>query len=315
MKTTTFLQSELWGKIKGLAKRSKRKDIAVAYLGSGASKLISLGKGDTLVVDMSSQAVKSGQTNPFEVEKYIESGVEAFSCANLHAKVYLFDKTAVISSGNLSIHSQNALVEAGVVTQEPTVLKSARGFIKSIQVEPITPEYLKLRKQQYRPPEFSDGGNHRQHTKEVVPAYSRLWLNGIEDVKLSEEEERISERESEKAVKEIKDKRRHEVNSIRWQGNSPFTRTVQKGDLMILIWNGKVYPPCRVVRISKKYQLSNIKTPRFFILVEQKKKPKLFRWLAFKKTLSQVGLAKLTPGSTREVKSPTASHMILGLWG
>lgn len=311
--TTTFLQSELWKSIGNLAKGAKRKHIAVAYLGSGASELISLRKGDTLVVDMSLQAVRSGQTNPYEVGKYLKLGVAVFTCANLHAKVYIFDRTAVISSGNLSNHSQSTLVEAGVVTREPSVLKTARGFIKSIQVERVTPEYLKLCKRSYKPPRFAGGNGRKAQTKKVVPTYSRLWISGISDVDFSEQEQLISDRESKKALKEVKDKRRHEVNSIRWVGDSHFTRSARKGDLMIQLYHNKAYPPARIVRISK-YRLPNRKQTRFLILVEDDKKPKLFPWSAFKRTLSQVGLSRLSPRSTREVKSPTASHSILGMW-
>lgn len=312
--TTTFLQSELWEKINFLAKRAKRKHIAVAYLGRGTSELIPLHRGDTLVVDMSLQAVESGQTNPYEVSKYLKSGAAVFSCANLHAKVYLFDKTAVVGSNNLSLHSQNTLVEAGIVTKDPAVLKSARGFIKSLQVEPVTQEYLKLCKRSYKPLQFGGGGKHKRRTRRVVPTYSRLWLIGIGGpVNFSEQEYRISARESDKALKAVKDRRKYEVNLIRYIGDDNFTRTVQNGDLMIKIYHDRVYPPSRVVRITK-YRLPNKKQTRFFIFTEEDKKPKRFRWSVFKKTLSQVGLAKLTPRSTREVKSPTASHTILGMW-
>lgn len=313
--TTTFLQSELWNKIDHLAKRAKRKHIAVAYLGSGASNLIPLSKGDTLVIDLSLQAAKSGQTNPHEVAKYIRAGASVFSCANLHAKVYLFDKTSVVGSGNLSLHSRNALVEAGIVTNDSTVLKSARGFIKSIQVEPVTPEYLKLCKREYRPPKFGGGvrGNRKRRDKRVLPTYSRLWLSGVFDATFSDEEERISERENRRALREVKDKRKYEVDSVRWVGESHITRTARKGDFIVQIYNDKVYPPFRIVRISK-YQLPNRKSTRYFLHIEEDKRPKLFRWSKFKKTLSQVGLGKLTPLTTREIKSPKASHTILGLW-
>lgn len=310
---TKFVQSELWNSIGNLAKSAKRKHIAVAYLGSGASDIIPLGRGDTLVVDMSLLAVKSGQTNPHEVAKYIKAGVAVFTCANLHAKVYIFDRTAIISSGNLSHHSQSTLVEAGVVTREPSVLKTARGFIKSIQVERVSPEYLKLCKKSYKPPRFAGGTANKRRTKKVVPTYSRLWISGISDVDFSKQEELISEREAKKALKEVKDKRRYEVNSVRWTGDSHFTRLARKGDLLLQLYHNKAYPPARIARIFK-YQLPNRKQTRFLILVEDEKNPKLFSWSAFKKTLSQVGLGKLTSRSTREVKSPTASHSILGMW-
>jgi hypothetical protein len=263
---------------------------------------------------MSLQAVKSGQTNPFEVAKYLKAGALVFTCANLHAKLYVFDKTAVVCSGNLSLHSQNTLVEAGIITKESNVLQSAIGFIKSLQVEPITPEYIKLCKKSYMPPKFWGGGKLRQIKKRVVPTYSRLWLSGIFDVDFSAEEDRISEREAREAIKEIKNKKHYEINSIRWGGDSHFTRTVRKGDLIIQIYEGKAYPPSRIVKIGNKYKISSLKKKRFFVHIEDEINPKSIKWTQFKKSLSAVRLGNVTPRSTREVKSPTASHTLLGLW-
>ena len=69
-----LLHEDLWPTITRLARKSGRKHVAVAYLGSGASRLLPLGRGDSLVVDMSPGAVKSGQTNPFEVENTSKRG-------------------------------------------------------------------------------------------------------------------------------------------------------------------------------------------------------------------------------------------------
>lgn len=311
--TTTFLQAELWNKISKLAKRAKRKHIAVAYLGSGASQLIPMHKGDTLVLDMSLPTVKSGQTNPYEVGKYLRAGVSVFNCTNLHAKVFILDNSAIVASSNLSHRSQDTLVEAGIVTRDPDVVKAARGFIKSIQVEHITPEYLKLCKRLYNTPRFGKGQPRKRNRQKVQPAYSRLWIAGLTNGEFSEEENRIFDRESKKALREVKDTRRYEVNTIQWIGDSKFTRSARKGDLMVQLYHNKAYPPARIVRITK-YTLPKRKQARFMIFVEDEKKPKLIAWSKFKRGLSQLGLGKLTLNSTREVKSPTASHSILGMW-
>jgi hypothetical protein len=76
---TQFLQSNIWDKITFLAKRAKHRFIAVAYLGKGASDLLPLNRGDVLVVDMSLSAMRSGQTNPFEIGKYLKRGMEVHS--------------------------------------------------------------------------------------------------------------------------------------------------------------------------------------------------------------------------------------------
>ncbi|MCL4558678.1 MAG: phospholipase D family protein [Deltaproteobacteria bacterium] len=311
--TTTFLQSELWYQIGSLAKKAKRKHIAVAYLGSGASKLIPLGKGDTLVLDMSFQAVKAGQTNPYEVGKYLKAGVQVFNCANLHAKVYIFDRSAIISSSNLSNHSQETLVEAGIATNDPAVLKTAREFVKTIQVEIITPEYLKQCKQVYNPPRFEYGHLHKQKTKKIHPTYSKLWIIGLSDADFSEQENLISEQESRKALREVKDSHKHEIGVFRLIGAPHFSSFARKGDLVVQLYKSKAYPPARIIRIAK-YRLPHRKQKRLLIFVEDEKKPKLFSWSKFKKNLSGFGLTRLAQKSVREIKSAAASHAILGMW-
>ncbi len=85
-----ILQDELWPIITKLARKSKRKHVAVAYLGQGASKILPLGKGDNLVIDMSQGAVKSGQTDPKEVEKYFKKGVNIYT-----AQTYMLKCTSL----------------------------------------------------------------------------------------------------------------------------------------------------------------------------------------------------------------------------
>jgi hypothetical protein len=81
--------SRVWDHITGLVKKQPTKcSVAVAYFGSGASKLLPLKKGSILVVDMSERAVRSGQTKPSEVLKLINVGVETHTVDNLHAKVF-----------------------------------------------------------------------------------------------------------------------------------------------------------------------------------------------------------------------------------
>ena len=75
----SILKDNLWNALTRLTEDSKHTDVAVAYLGKGATKLLPLRKGDSLVIDMSQGVVAGGQTNPFEVEKYFKE-----RCACLH---------------------------------------------------------------------------------------------------------------------------------------------------------------------------------------------------------------------------------------
>jgi hypothetical protein len=107
-----FLTLKIWPRLTELATKSKQSWVAVAYLGNGATKLLPLKAGGRLVVDLSENAVKSGQTSPYEILKFIARGVNVSSVGNLHAKIFVFRDNAFVGSANASSHSANALIEA-----------------------------------------------------------------------------------------------------------------------------------------------------------------------------------------------------------
>ena len=66
-----FLHAELWQKIIELARNSKVRQVAVAYLGTGASELLPLKKGDVLVLNMSLANVKKRTSESFRSSKVL----------------------------------------------------------------------------------------------------------------------------------------------------------------------------------------------------------------------------------------------------
>jgi hypothetical protein len=114
-----LVTTNVWSRISRAAKANSRKShVAVAYFGTGATRLLPLSKGSTRVVDMSHAAVASGQTNPSELLKLINEGVAVYTVANLHAKVFVLGNHAFVGSANASRHSEQSLVEAVVETNE-----------------------------------------------------------------------------------------------------------------------------------------------------------------------------------------------------
>lgn len=177
--STQFAHADLWPRIGTLAKKSKRSHVAVAYLGPTAAELLPLKKGDFLVVDMSTRAAKSSQTDPREVRKFKTKGVDVYSCQNLHAKVFVFDNQAVVSSANVSQRSKNFLCEAGIVTTDPVVVDSARRFVESIDSEEVTWSRIKQCKKIYKPPKYGDGGGARAVKSRPTMAWCRKVLAEI----------------------------------------------------------------------------------------------------------------------------------------
>jgi len=73
-----------------------------------------------------------------------------YNCPNLHAKLYIFDNTVIVSSANISTRSsQNELIEVGLLSKDEQALRQAKEFIKELKEEgyPISLyEIIRLKK-------------------------------------------------------------------------------------------------------------------------------------------------------------------------
>lgn len=163
--TTKLLTTDIWPTLTAAAKKSGSSNVAVAYFGSSGSTLLPLSEGSRLVVDASDQTVKCGQTNPHELAKMLKKGVRVYSLPNLHAKIFVFGRSAYIGSTNVSKHSEGILVEAVIRTTDPEAVSSAKRFIVSLCVNPVGPRSIDRLKRLYRPPRFLSG----RHRKTVLP--------------------------------------------------------------------------------------------------------------------------------------------------
>jgi hypothetical protein len=227
--------------------------IAVAYFGKGATKLLPLDRGSTLIVDMSRPAVGSGQTLPKEILKLVNRGVEVHSVQNLHAKVFVIANRAFIGSTNVSNHSANGLIEACVETDNRTVVRSCRDFVASLCGEIITPRHATRMQRFYKPPKFGSPAVLRPNGKRVTPRHSPLWIvplvrEGWEEADYEQEKQGMA-----KAKKNLRSTRRFFVEDFRWTADR-FLERAQKGDLVIQALNeGKrrimVSPPARLIDI------------------------------------------------------------------
>ena len=180
MITTRFLGNDnLWDELRDKVKKAKSVKAAVAYLGSGGADLLSLKKGDTLVVNMGMQTVKQGITSPKEVQRLMKRGVSVFSRTTLHAKFFICDKSLIVGSANISNNSQNVLDEAGSITNCPQAVRRADDFFDKLCTEPVRPEYLKKCLAAYKPPKFnSDKVLKRSNKSQKRVVSAKLWFVG-----------------------------------------------------------------------------------------------------------------------------------------
>jgi hypothetical protein len=201
--------------------------------------------------------------------------------------------------------------------KDQAVLTQALGLIRSLQAELVTPKYVKLCKALYKSPKLW-GGTKKKRKHFPTPLRSRLWLLSISPVALSEEEEKLCHAGEKRASKKIKDTRKFEINSIRWTGKSRIPISITEGDLVVQIWDDKkkkkVYPPSRVVQLTRFQSFDERKSPMMFIHIEEPSHPRLMSWPAFKVKMEKAGVGNIGRNPQREIRSVQAVHTILGLW-
>lgn len=147
-----LLTDDLWKRLRSLAAESRSAIVAVPYFGVDGARLLPLKKGSKLIVNCTEHTVKAGQVHPDDLLELVHKGVEVHRSVNLHAKVFVFDATAVVGSANVSHTSQDDLIEAGVELTDPKVVAEARSFVESLQGDLLGPEYLENLAELYRPP-------------------------------------------------------------------------------------------------------------------------------------------------------------------
>jgi len=147
-------KNNVWPAITALARKGHRNKAAVAFVSTGARKLLPLTRGDTLVVDMSLERVRGGATNPFAVEEFFKKGVSVFTCHGLHAKVFILGNRVVVGSANVSAAANSALEEAVLITNERVIASAAEKFIEELvdgsNTRKVTEPMLKQLKKEFR---------------------------------------------------------------------------------------------------------------------------------------------------------------------
>src|SRR5687768_9182913 len=114
-----LLSDDLWSEIEARSRRRGNKLAAIAYVSSDS--VIRFGDGDTLVVDASDAASRTGQTTARLLRSAYSRGAEVVNLPGLHAKLLVVGGIAVVGSANLSANSRR-LFEAGVLSDEPRLV-------------------------------------------------------------------------------------------------------------------------------------------------------------------------------------------------
>jgi hypothetical protein len=243
----TLLTSKIWNRITSAARRGKG-DVAVAYLGSGAAKLLPLRAGSTLVVDASEAAVRSGQTDPRELKSLHDAEVDVFSVGNLHAKVFVFGGVAIIGSANASGRSATHLIEAALETSARPVVAQARRFVRSMAVESLGPEHLDELIKIYRPPRFPSRAATRTRRGRIHPLHAPLRIVQLKRISYGDAEKEAARVGGPIARRDLRP--RFRLEEFSWGPGTP-----RRGELVLQVTREDdrrlmVSPPGRVLHMQ-----------------------------------------------------------------
>lgn len=151
---TSYLSDRAaWQALTAQSKRAGRASAIVAVPWVTSAELLHLGRGDRVVVDFTDQAIAAGQTNPSQVLIWIRRGARVRSMAQLHAKVFIFGRSAYVGSTNVSPNSALRLNEAAVRTTEPSAVSAARHHLEALfdAAAPVTKAAAEAAQSRYRP--------------------------------------------------------------------------------------------------------------------------------------------------------------------
>jgi len=127
-----FVGADLWTVLRALAEHPGPKQAAIAYFSEGSQ--INFGAGDTLIVDATERAIRSGQTSARKLLAAFRRGASVYSHDSLHAKIIVTAVGALVGSANLSANSMS-LREAGALLVGADELEAVRAYIDQLRRE------------------------------------------------------------------------------------------------------------------------------------------------------------------------------------
>jgi hypothetical protein len=309
--TTAFLSQGIWPQItKSIRTSPGRCDVAVAYFGAGASRLLPLPKGSRLVVNASERCVASGQTCPADLIKLVKRGVAVYSVTNLHAKVFVLERAAYIGSANVSNNAASKLVEAVIRTTEPGIVRAARKFVQQHCLHELTPSVLKRLAKLYRPPLIPgrEGGKRQGNTKSTSPSLPRLILTQTESENWSKRDQALHDAAMAVAKKRRERPRSFELESFRVTGRCIY----QRGDVAILVNDegGKdrlVAPPGNVLHV--RTWLDSGKPVSFVYLERPARRRRRLKVIA-----RELGVTQKQLRRQGVIRNPSFAQALLNIW-
>ena len=311
-----FLTTKLWKRIAVCARRAQRKRAAIAYVTKDIP--LAFSSGDTLIVDASDAAISSGQTSAKVLARLHRRGVQLYNYSPLHSKVVVLDGTVFVSSANLSESSQDTLLEAGLETDDPTVVAQAIGFIESLaeQSERLNAKSIARIAKIPVKKNLHPKRKGKASKKLKLPSDPRTWLLGVHLVEYPKDPAEIRRiAKGEKAATKLLDNPKSETSWVRFGKTYRVSKCTRRGHSLIIIWrsnkNGSpdaVYHHAPVL-VNQAEPTCN----RIFYESFPDSGSKALRWQEFKSLMRKVGLPPPSKSTVREL-TPEQSRKLHESW-
>ena len=305
---------ELWSTLIKLSKNCRsRQMIAVPYVGKDGSSVLRLRKNDVLLCALTEQNSKAGSIYPAEIRLLQKQGVRVYQRDNLHAKIYLFGKRAVICSANLSSSSKNRLDEVGLLTTNPDTLNAIRAWFDERLAEPVTPGWLEHCEEIYRPPKV---GGILLDKKQIDLNLQRVWLIFGHSIKAFPKfEEKDRELGYKSAEKRLEKPGSYTIEQFRVMGDYIFINNIQRGDLAIQITKESINAKLKVApsgRILGKRQFQNKNGKKVtYLYIEMPNNYQEIGFEKFRDICSDIGVNLGNSRKTREISDRALQDQIL----
>ena len=213
-----FESDGLWSQLRRLAKtRRRRAWVAVPYLGPGAAKRLPLRAGDVIVTCCAESTARAGLVDPREIVAFINRGVEVHSVSNLHAKVYVFGRRAIVGSANVSATSEQYLIEAGCVLSSPKLVAECRDFVKRLRGEVVELEFARRLIPLWRPPKVF-GITFPSRKASRVARHADVVAVALQEEGYEEIDQAAADKARASAEQRLADRSRFRMDDFVWSG-------------------------------------------------------------------------------------------------
>jgi hypothetical protein len=310
------LSNDLWTEVRKQARISKSRKGAIAYV---TRDLVGLRKGDTLVVDASTLAIRNGETDAPLLRKLHNEGVQLYDCADLHAKILLLDDVAIISSGNMSSSSENRMVEAALISDHGSVVAGVASLIEQLVKQSSLLDKKQIAQlckiKVIRRGGWNAARSTRRKTR-IAELGNRTWIVGVRELKHDPhpEEQKLIDRATHSLQEQVSGDG-EDFNWIKWGVRGRFPQECRAGDLLIQIWRSPdAKRPSAVIKpVPVLLKQATKQWTRFYVAQASGRSPEM-SWGRFQQLLSEVGYPRQIKAGSVQLVDPDIADTISRKW-